>query len=193
MDGLQFFIHNDPDAVRIEVAGKLGGADVETLHQAWQREAFTDEVKPVVVDITFVTGADQYGRALMIMMHRFGTQIIADSPESAAIAQPIVTEPIERALPKPTWFTKLLRFLLEDRRPVGTLPVATIRTVLLAVLIAGSSMVGHTLTGYLMQHGFTSADAATAAPGVIYRQLSAQSEFLAFMDCFRIIVGSHWQ
>jgi len=46
---------------------------------------------------------------------------------------------------------------------------------------------GHALTGYLIQHGFTSADAAGAGLGVIYRQLSEQSEFLAFMDCFRVI------
>ncbi len=45
----------------------------------------------------------------------------------------------------------------------------------------------HTLTRYLMQHGFTSADAATAAPGAVYRQIAGQSLFLAFMDCFRII------
>ena len=30
--------------------------------------------------------------------------------------------------------------MLEDRHPVGTWPVATVRTVLLAVLIAGSSI-----------------------------------------------------
>jgi DHA2 family multidrug resistance protein len=38
----------------------------------------------------------------------------------------------------------------------------------------------------LMQHGFTNADAAPAALGVVYRQLLQQSEFLAFMDCFRV-------
>jgi DHA2 family multidrug resistance protein len=38
----------------------------------------------------------------------------------------------------------------------------------------------------LMQHGLTSADAGTATLGIIYRQLLQQSEFLAFMDCFRV-------
>jgi MFS transporter, DHA2 family, multidrug resistance protein len=46
---------------------------------------------------------------------------------------------------------------------------------------------GHALTGYLMQHGFTKADAAGAGLGVIYRQIAEQSQFLAFMDCFRMI------
>ncbi|HEY3824508.1 MAG TPA: DHA2 family efflux MFS transporter permease subunit [Bryobacteraceae bacterium] len=46
---------------------------------------------------------------------------------------------------------------------------------------------GRTLTGYLMQHGSTRADAGGAALGVIYRQIGEQSQFLAFMDCFRVI------
>jgi MFS transporter, DHA2 family, multidrug resistance protein len=38
----------------------------------------------------------------------------------------------------------------------------------------------------LMQHGFTNSDAVPAALGLVYRQLLQQSEFLAFMDCFRV-------
>lgn len=38
----------------------------------------------------------------------------------------------------------------------------------------------------LMQFGFSSADAGPAALGVVYHQLLQQSEFLAFMDCFRV-------
>jgi outer membrane protein TolC len=147
MNGFQFFTHNDPDAVRIEVAGKLAGADVEALHQAWQREALTDEVRPVVVDITFVTGADQYGRALLTVMHRFGAQIIADSPESLAIAHPIVTKPIDGVVSKPGWFKKLLRFLLEERRPVGTWPAPFLRTILFTAMIASGSMLAMAQTG----------------------------------------------
>jgi MFS transporter, DHA2 family, multidrug resistance protein len=40
---------------------------------------------------------------------------------------------------------------------------------------------------YLMQHGFTSADAGGASLGLVYQQLLRQSPFLAFMDCFRVI------
>jgi DHA2 family multidrug resistance protein len=42
------------------------------------------------------------------------------------------------------------------------------------------------LIQFLMQHGFSSADATTATLGVVYHQLLSQSEFLAFMDCFRV-------
>jgi MFS transporter, DHA2 family, multidrug resistance protein len=43
------------------------------------------------------------------------------------------------------------------------------------------------MVSYLMQHGFTSADASSASLGVVYQQLLRQSLFLAFMDCFRVI------
>ena len=42
------------------------------------------------------------------------------------------------------------------------------------------------LVTQLMHYGFTSADAAPATLGVVYRELLHQSEFLAFMDCFRV-------
>jgi DHA2 family multidrug resistance protein len=45
----------------------------------------------------------------------------------------------------------------------------------------------HAITGYLMQHGLTSADANAGAAGVVYNQIAHQSLFLAFMDCFRVI------
>jgi hypothetical protein len=122
MNGFQFFVHNDPDAVRIELAGTLRGADVETVQQAWQRAALTDVVKPVIVDITFVTHADEPGRALLIVMHQSGARILAQSPESSAIARPIVIQPIENHEPKPGWFHRLTMFLLEERPGSAILP-----------------------------------------------------------------------
>jgi MFS transporter, DHA2 family, multidrug resistance protein len=43
------------------------------------------------------------------------------------------------------------------------------------------------LTNGLMEKGFSPADAVSGAYAVFYRQLQAQSAFLAFMDCFRVI------
>lgn len=60
---------------------------------------------------------------------------------------------------------------------------------LVAYLDSGSQVLqqfGHALTHYLMQHGFTSADALIGGPAVVYRQILGQSAFLAFMDCFRV-------
>jgi DHA2 family multidrug resistance protein len=45
----------------------------------------------------------------------------------------------------------------------------------------------HAMTSYLVSKGFTGPDAAIGAYGPIYRQLHDQTQFLAFMDCFRVI------
>lgn len=92
---------------------------MESLYQAWQQEAFVDTLQPVIVDITSITEADQDGRALLVVMHRFGTQIIAKSRESFAIAQPIVTEPLE-SVSKQGWFGRLIGFFRLDRPSAAT-------------------------------------------------------------------------
>ena len=43
------------------------------------------------------------------------------------------------------------------------------------------------LANYLVQRGFTGADAGPAAQGYFYQQLQHQVSLLAFMDCFRVI------
>jgi DHA2 family multidrug resistance protein len=60
----------------------------------------------------------------------------------------------------------------------------------LASHLAASSQALHDRTGTLvdelMHSGISSADASSATLGVVYHQLLQQSEFLAFMDCFRV-------
>ena len=87
MNGLRFSMHNDTEAVRIEIAGSLTGADVETVYQAWQSAFSTEPFKPVILDITSVTEADNYGRALLVMIYRFGGEIVANSPDSSINVQ----------------------------------------------------------------------------------------------------------
>ena len=110
MNRLRFSVHNDGEAVRLELGGSLTGADVETVYQAWQSEAWTEPFKPVILDITAITEAEKHGRALLVMMNRFGAEIIARSPESSAIVQPLVTEPLASATSKPRWLGRLIRF-----------------------------------------------------------------------------------
>jgi DHA2 family multidrug resistance protein len=42
------------------------------------------------------------------------------------------------------------------------------------------------LIGQLVHHGFSTFDAGSASLGIIYEQLTRQSLFLAYMDCFRV-------
>jgi MFS transporter, DHA2 family, multidrug resistance protein len=45
----------------------------------------------------------------------------------------------------------------------------------------------HQTAAYLQTHGFSQTDALRAAYGRVYEQLHAQTQLLAFMDCFHII------
>ena len=121
MNRLRFSIHNDSEAVTIELGGSLTGADVETVYQAWQREAWTETFKPVILDITSVTEADKYGRALLVMIYRFGGEIVANSPESSAIALPLFAEPI-KAASTVGWLGRLMQFFLKGRHTETAFP-----------------------------------------------------------------------
>jgi hypothetical protein len=123
MNELRFSIHTDIDAVTIQLAGSLSGVDVETVYQAWQDEAWNDALRPVIVDINMITEADEHGRALLVMMHRLGAQIIAKSPESSAIAQPIVTEHVESAISNPGWFHRLVTLFQNGRTRKAKFPL----------------------------------------------------------------------
>ena len=43
------------------------------------------------------------------------------------------------------------------------------------------------VTAFLQSHGYSHADAVSAAYGRVYAQFQAQARFLAFMDCFHIL------
>src|SRR5262249_16601833 len=113
----------DIDAVRIELAGRLLVADVETVYQAWQGEAWNDPLKPVIIDITLITAADEHGRTLLAVMHRFGAQIIAKSRESSAIVQRFETNSVASGVSKPGWFGGLIRFFRNGRHTEATVPL----------------------------------------------------------------------
>jgi len=108
---LQFFIHNDSDALRIELAGSLSGPNVESVLQAWQKEISTDARRPVVADISYVADADKDGRALLVMWHHSGVRIVARSLQSWAFAEPIVSDPVEAAAAKRCWLRRLIDLL----------------------------------------------------------------------------------
>ena len=121
MNRLRFSIHSESEAVRIELGGSLTGADVEMVYQAWQKEAWTEPFKHLILDITSVTEADKHGRALLVMIDRFGGEIVANSPESSAMALPLFAERI-KAASRVGWLGKLMRFLIKGRHTETAFP-----------------------------------------------------------------------
>ena len=113
---LQYYIHDQPDSLRLELAGSLSGKGVENIRDAWQTALSVIDNRPVIVDVTFVTETDDGGRGLLELWHRSGAQILAASRESRAIVQPIVSEPVPAPAMRPGWLRRLRAFLLSRLR-----------------------------------------------------------------------------
>jgi hypothetical protein len=102
---LQYFIHDDCDAVRIEMAGALSGAGARNAYQQSRMAMLFARERPLVVDITFVAEADDTGRVVLRAWRQLQARIVARSPESRAIAEPIVNTPADQPAPRPGWFS----------------------------------------------------------------------------------------
>ena len=103
---LQYYLHDEPDAFRLELSGRLSGAGAESIYHAWRTALSIIGGRLLIVDVTFVQEADELGRALLRIWHRTGARIIAASPESCALAESIVGEPLPQAPAKPRFFER---------------------------------------------------------------------------------------
>lgn len=86
---LQHFIHYDFDALRMEIAGSLIGRAAQKAYEAWQTAILLARRLPLVVDISYVTEADEDGRAVLRAWRKQGARIVASSFASRAIADSI--------------------------------------------------------------------------------------------------------
>lgn len=62
--GLQYYIHDEADALRFELAGSLSNGGAQSVYQAWQNALSILSDRATIIDISFVTDADAYGSAL---------------------------------------------------------------------------------------------------------------------------------
>jgi hypothetical protein len=106
---LQYYIHDDSDALRLELAGSLSGAGAQSVYQAWRTALSIIGGRPLVIDITFVTEADELGLKLVEVWHRSEVRIITVSPESRALVQPILGQAMPAPAPKQNWLRQLSR------------------------------------------------------------------------------------
>jgi hypothetical protein len=118
---LQYYLHDDPDAFRLELAGNLRGEAVEGVYYAWRTALSILRNRIALVDITFLREVDEQGRALLRLWHRKGAQIVARSQVSRALAEEIVGQPIPTLSARPGWWQRLRVFL---RRQVGVGPLS---------------------------------------------------------------------
>ena len=109
---LEYYLHDEWDAFRFELAGSLNGDGVQSVYHAWNTALSITGDRPVIFDITFVVEADESGRALLRLWHQSGARIIAASPESRALAEPIIGETLPAQPVKQGWLQRLMASVL---------------------------------------------------------------------------------
>jgi hypothetical protein len=96
---LQYFIHYDFDALRMEISGSFAGIAAQRAYNAWRRASSLAGRLPLVVDISYVTDADALGRAALRAWRRQHARIVASSQLSRAIADATLSATAPRPSP----------------------------------------------------------------------------------------------
>jgi len=86
---LQYFIHDDFDAMRMEISGSLLGAAAQKAFDTWRRATAMAGRRQLIVDISYVTEADEKGRAVLREWQRRDAHIIATSSTSRDVLDSI--------------------------------------------------------------------------------------------------------
>ena len=89
---LQYYMHYGPNAFRFELAGNVNQEGAGRLDQDWHRASSAIGHLRLVVDLTFVTGVDEYGLELIIRWHREGARFVANSKVSRTLVESVLGE-----------------------------------------------------------------------------------------------------
>ncbi len=103
---LQYYMHDGPSAFRFELSGDLSNEAARDLDQAWRTASFMIGERALVVDMTFITGAEKEGRSLLARWYAEGAQLIARSKASRALAEAIIGAPLPQIAantPRAVW------------------------------------------------------------------------------------------
>jgi hypothetical protein len=96
---LQYYMHDGSSAFRFELAGELTSEGARRLERDWYTASSVIGHRRLIVDMTFVTGADQDGRALLARWYADGVGLVAKSKRSRELAEEIVGEPLRELGP----------------------------------------------------------------------------------------------
>jgi hypothetical protein len=91
---LRYFMHYGPTAFRFELAGELDGEGARRLEQDWLSASSMIGEHALIVDMTFVTAAEEDGRALLARWYAAGAQFVAQSKVSRKLAEAITGKPL---------------------------------------------------------------------------------------------------
>ena len=91
---LQYFMHYGPACLRFELAGDLNDEGAHRLDQDWRTASAAIGDRALIVDLTFVTGAEEEGRTLLARWYAAGAQLMAQSNVSRKLAEAIIGRPL---------------------------------------------------------------------------------------------------
>jgi hypothetical protein len=130
---LQYFVHEDPAALRLELAGDLNYELAHQLEQDWRTAPSAIGARPLIVDLSFVTDADETGRALLERWNATGAKLITKSKLSADLAKSIANAPLptpapacEALSPKLSWVFLLAAILFPLQSRAASLKTETV-------------------------------------------------------------------
>jgi len=89
---LKYYMHDGSSAFRFELSGELSNDGARKLEHDWLTASSVIGHRTLIVDMTFLTGADEEGRALLARWHAGGARLVAKSKASRALAEAIVGE-----------------------------------------------------------------------------------------------------
>jgi len=118
MAPLRYYLHDGPAALRFQLAGSLNLESASQIDQVWRTASSSLNGRKRIVDITFLSCMDEHGSELLARWHREGTQIVANSEASRALAESIVGEHFGETLPKSTpdsdwtWLPSVARLMV---------------------------------------------------------------------------------
>jgi hypothetical protein len=111
MTNLEYYLHDEADALRIEIAGDLSGPGVSSIEHAWRTANSVLAGRHLVVGPTAVAEADDDGRGLLLTWHRCGARIIARSMDSRTFAESILGVLVPMPPAKSGWRQRFSDFL----------------------------------------------------------------------------------
>ncbi|HEY1336017.1 MAG TPA: hypothetical protein VGF59_00840 [Bryobacteraceae bacterium] len=89
---LQYYLHDEADAFRLELSGSLSGEGARSVYQAWRTALSIIGVRTVIVDITYLSDIDERGRTLLRLWRGRKARIVAASARSRALAGSVLDE-----------------------------------------------------------------------------------------------------
>lgn len=110
----RYYLHDGPDAIGFELSGHLSEGAARELEQARRTASSTASGRSLIVDLSYVTGADAAGLAMLRGWYADGAQLIAKSLPGRTVLESITHQTLTREMEtarRRTWRPVFLLFL----------------------------------------------------------------------------------